>query len=125
MALLAPDRDTISCMQKTSLDALVRELLGDARLASARRASRTVVGGHERIMRQTLVALVAGAGLDEHESPGEASLLVVQGRVRLRAGNDAWDGRSGDLIEIPDGMHSVIAVEDCAFLLTAVPRNLT
>ena len=110
-------------MQKTSLDALARELLEDARRASSNRASRTVVGGHERAMRQTLVALGAGAALEEHENPGEASILIVEGRVVLHAGGQSWDGRRGDLIEIPGERHSVSAVEDAVFLLSAVPHN--
>ena len=111
-------------MIKTSLDAVAREMLADARAATSRRASRTIVGGHEHVMRQTVVALVAGAVLAEHENPGEASLHVLAGRVTLRCGEDAWDARSGDLIEIPRGRHAVHATEDAAFLLTAVPRNL-
>jgi quercetin dioxygenase-like cupin family protein len=108
-------------MQKTSLDALAREMINEARTASSHRASRTVVGGHERVMRQTLIALAAGSRLDEHENPGEASLVVLDGRVTVHADGNTWDGRRGDLIEIPPARHSVSAEEDSAFLLTAVP----
>lgn len=108
--------------RKTSLDAVAREQLEAARRTDARRASATVVGGHERVMRQTLVALVAGAELAEHENPGEASLYVVHGRVRLDADGDSWEARTGDLVEIPPKRHSLIALEDSAVLLTAVPR---
>jgi quercetin dioxygenase-like cupin family protein len=108
---------------KTSLEALGRELLEEARRSSAHRAARTVVGGHERTMRQTLLALVEDAELEEHENPGEASLFVVSGRLVLRAGSDSWDGRAGDLIEIPQTRHSVAAHGDAVFLLTAVPQQ--
>ena len=110
-------------MQKNSVDAVARELLDDARRASSHRASKTLVGGHEHVMRQTVVALVAGSELAEHQNPGEASLLVLSGRIVVHAGSDSWDGRRGDLIEIPAMSHSVSAVEDAALLLTAVPRN--
>lgn len=107
---------------KTSLDAVAREQLDAAHRTEARRAAMTVVGGHERTMRQTVVALVAGATLAEHENPGEASVYVIRGRVRLDADGDAWEARSGDLIEIPPKRHALVALEDSAVLLTAVPH---
>lgn len=110
-------------MQKMSLDAVAREQLDAARRMASGRASTTVVGGHERVLRQTLVALVAGTSMAEHENPGEATLFVVTGRVDVHAGEDTWQARTGDLVEFPPGRHSLDAVEDSAFLLTAVPRG--
>jgi quercetin dioxygenase-like cupin family protein len=110
-------------IRKTSLDALAREQLDAARRNSARRASTTVVGGHERVMRQTVIALLAGAVLAEHENPGEASLYVIGGRVRVDAAGEAWEARTGDLIEIPPERHALHALEDSAVLLTAVPLS--
>ena len=78
-------------MEKVSLTALAREHLETARAASSGRSSHTVYGGHEHSLRQTLIALKAGSGLDEHESPGEATLQVLQGRVRVV--NDKASGR--------------------------------
>ena len=49
-------------------------------------------GGHEHVLRQTLIALTAGQKLDEHENPGEATVHVLHGRVRLGAGDTSWDG---------------------------------
>ncbi len=109
-------------MQKMSLDALAREHLEAARRSSAGRAAATVYGGHERALRQTVVALRAGIALDEHDNPGEATLQVLTGRVTLTSGSDSWQARSGDLIIIPNTRHSVHADEDSAILLTAVPR---
>jgi quercetin dioxygenase-like cupin family protein len=82
------------------------------------RSSTTVFGGHERVLRQTLMALLGGRSMSEHENPGEATLFVLRGRVRLLADKDAWDGRSGDMIVIPDSRHSLEAVEDSVVLLT-------
>ena len=112
-------------MQKMSLDAVAREQLAAARRSTAQRSATTVVGGHERVMRQTVVALLAGAAMDDHENLGEATLYVITGRVELRAGKDSWQARTGDMVEIPSARHSVHAVEDSAVLLTAVPRGRT
>lgn len=105
-------------MQRTSLDALAREQLELAATAGGGRAAHTVYGGHEKVLRQTLIAMVTGAQLAEHENPGEATVLVLHGRVRLAAGELAWEGRRGDLITVPDTRHSLEAIEDCAVLLT-------
>ena len=105
-------------MQKLSLDAEAREHLERAAAASTGRSSATVVGGHEHVLRQTVVALTAGTTLAEHENPGEATVLVLRGRVRLTAGETAWEGRTGDLIVVPPSRHSLEAIEDSAVLLT-------
>ncbi len=111
-------------MQKLSLDALARTQLAAARATSSGRAARTVYGGHEHALRQTLIALAAGHSLAEHDSPGEATLHVLSGRVRLVTDTDTWDGRAGDLIIIPPVPHSLETVEDAAVLLTVVaPRQ--
>src|SRR5215469_15736704 len=83
-------------MQKLSLDALARELLKRAAEAAGGRAAQTVVGGHERVLRQTVIAMVRDATLAEHANPGEASLHVLRGRVLLSASDHAWEGREGD-----------------------------
>lgn len=105
-------------MQKSSLTAQAREQLKTARQASSGRSARTVYGGHEHTLRQTLIALVSGQTLKEHENPGEATVHVLQGRVRLAAGDVAWDGAPGDLLTVPDRVHSLEALEDSAVLLT-------
>ncbi|GEL20391.1 cupin domain-containing protein [Pseudonocardia asaccharolytica] len=105
-------------VHKTSLDALAREQLEAAKANARGRSSRTVYGGHERVLRQTLIALCGGQALAEHESPGEATVHVLRGRVRLVAGPNSWDGRQGDLLIVPDAPHSLEAVEDAAVLLT-------
>ncbi|HEX5407863.1 MAG TPA: cupin domain-containing protein [Pseudonocardiaceae bacterium] len=105
-------------MRKLSLDALAREHLERAATGSTGRSATTVFGGHEQVLRQTLVALRAGTSLTEHDSPGEATLIVLRGRARLHAGDDTWEGRTGDLLIIPPARHSLDAVEDSVILLT-------
>ncbi|GIH47931.1 hypothetical protein SAMN05421833_116151 [Microbispora rosea] len=109
-------------MEPISLDTRARELLERAATASSGRAADTVHGGHAQALRQTLLALMAGTDLAEHESPGEATLLVLHGHVRLSSGDASWEGRSGDLLTIPDERHALDAVEDSAVLLTVVKR---
>ena len=112
-------------MEKFSLEAIAREQARRAAAASSGRSAETVYGGHEHALRQTVVALLAGASLGEHENPGEATLHVLTGRVQLTAGTDMWEGRTGDLLVIPDTRHGLHAVEDSVVLLTAVPRSHT
>jgi len=110
-------------MQKLSLDALARELRDQAASAAAGRAARTVIGGHEKTLRQTVIGLVKDAALTEHANPGEASVYVLRGRVALTAGDETWEGRDGDLLIVPDAPHSLLALEDAAVLLTVAKRR--
>ena len=105
-------------METLSLTATARTALAEARASSTGRAAHTVYGGHEHTLRQTVIALTAGNGLAEHDSPGEATLQVLEGRVRLVRGDDTWDGAPGALLVIPDARHSLEADEDSVVLLT-------
>lgn len=105
-------------MNKVSLDAIARERLAEAGASSSGRSAETIVGGHEKVLRQTLLALRAGSDLTEHENPGEATVHVLRGRVTLSAGQVSWDGRSGDLLVVPAERHSLHALEDSVILLT-------
>jgi quercetin dioxygenase-like cupin family protein len=105
-------------MTKVSLTALVRNLVARAREASSGRSATTVHGGHDRSLRQTVMALRKGEHLHEHEHPGEVTVHVLHGRVRLVAGPDSWEGLPGDLLVMPERRHRVEAVQDCAFLFT-------
>ncbi len=110
-------------MEKSSLTALAREQLKIARQGSGGRSARTVYGGHEHVLRQTVIALAAGQQLDEHENPGEATVHVLHGRVRLRAGEVGWEGSPGDLIVVPGAPHTLEALEDSAVLLTVAKHG--
>ncbi|MGV0851989.1 cupin domain-containing protein [Mycolicibacterium phlei] len=105
-------------MNKTSLTALARQQLESARNASSGRSAQTVYGGHEHSLRQTLIALRAGAKLDEHDTNGEATLQVLHGRVRLTDDTANWEGSAGDHIVVPKARHGLTALEDAAVLLT-------
>ena len=45
-------------------------------------------------------------------------MQVLAGRGRLTAGDDAWEGTTGDLAAIPPARHALTAVERSAILLT-------
>lgn len=105
-------------MQRISLTALATQQLRFAAAHGGRPAADTVVGGHERVLRQTVIGLIAGSELGEHENPGEATVHVLRGRVRLSSGEVSWEGRAGDLLKVPDARHSLQALEDSAVLLT-------
>ena len=110
-------------MHKMSLEALAHRQLELATAAPSGRSANTVYGGHEQVLRQTLIALTAGSSLSEHENPGEATVQVLSGRVRLLAGGDSWDGREGDLIVMPPARHSLHAVENAVVLLTVTKHD--
>ncbi len=80
-------------------------------------------GGHDRSLRQTVIALTAGTSLAEHENPGEATVHVLSGRVRLTSASTSWEGRSGDLLVVPQQRHGLEALEDSAVLLTVVKHG--
>lgn len=110
-------------MQKLSIRALARQELKRAASAEGGRTAETILGGHEKVLRQTVIGMVKGAVLHEHESPGEGSVQVLVGRVRLSAGNDlSWEGSAGTILILPDSRHSLEALEDSALLLTVAKR---
>jgi quercetin dioxygenase-like cupin family protein len=109
-------------MQTTSLTALAHQQLDAARSASAGRSAVTVYGGRDHDLRQTLIALTAGTVLGEHESPGEATLQVIEGRVVLHADGDQHEAGAGDHVVIPPQRHDLSAVADSVVLLTVATR---
>lgn len=110
-------------MQATSLTDLTESQLRAARASSSGRSAVTVFGGHEHDLRQTLIALAGGRSLSEHESPGDASLQVLAGTVRLTAGDDVWEGGVGDYVVVPPRRHDLHADTDAVVLLTVATRG--
>ncbi|MEE4021592.1 LuxR family transcriptional regulator [Gordonia sp. PKS22-38] len=107
-------------MDATHLPELVDQLLTSAHSARSGRAAQTLYGSADHRLRQTVIALVAGNRLTDHESPGEASLQVLRGHVTLTTANGDWEGVDGDLVVIPPERHGLAAQQDSAVLLTVV-----
>jgi quercetin dioxygenase-like cupin family protein len=105
-------------MDTTSLAGAALTHIERAQVAGHGRSAHTVHGGHDRALRQTVVALRAGTTLREHPSPREATLQVLTGRVRLTAGTQTLEAGPSDLLTVPAAAHTLSAVEDCALLLT-------
>jgi quercetin dioxygenase-like cupin family protein len=109
-------------MEKWPLMALADGLLGQALGASSRRGVCTVDGGRPHLLHQTVIALVRGQRLAEHDNPGGASVQVLRGRVRVTAGDDTTDGSPGELLILPGVSHWITALEDAVVLLTGAKR---
>ncbi|OBH86888.1 cupin domain-containing protein [Mycobacterium scrofulaceum] len=107
-------------MESISLTSLASDKLAEAKETHSGRAAHTIHGGHTHELRQTVLALLGGHDLSEHDSPGEATLQVLQGHVRLTTNGDAWEGKTGDYVAIPAERHALHAVEDSVVMLTVL-----
>ena len=105
-------------MSKQSLVTMARSELAAARGAASGRSTHAIRGGPEHSLKHILVALTAGNGLDDHKAPGDATLQVLVGRVRLSAGEQTCEGTTDDLMDIPPVVHSLHAIDDSVVLLT-------
>lgn len=76
---------------------------------------------HDGVLRQSVIALREGARLSAHNSPPAATIQVLKGRVRVEMGDDVQgEFEEGELWVLTHQKHSVVAIEDSAFLLTTV-----
>lgn len=100
------------------LPAAAGELVGEARRARAGRAARTLTPGAGAPLKQTLLALLAGRTLADHEAPGAATLQVLAGRVRLTVGAARQELGQGDLAPIPPARHGLDALDDAVVLIS-------
>lgn len=87
-----------------------------ARSNGTGRSAITLYRGN--VLSQVLMAMIAGIELSEHSNPGEGTLHVLLGEVQLRSGDDSWDLSEGQMMAIPQAVHSVAALADSVVLLT-------
>ncbi len=109
-------------MDTAALPEVSAALLDEARTSSARRAARTLYGGAGHTLSQTVIGLVAASALSDHENPGEATLQVLLGTVRLTWPGGTLDLDAGAHVVIPQDRHGLLAVTDAVVLLTAAKR---
>ncbi|MGZ0212847.1 MAG: cupin domain-containing protein [Actinomycetales bacterium] len=109
-------------MTKISIEALAHQQLKVAADAGGGRAAQTVYGGHEKSLRQTVIGMLKGTSLSEHDNQDDATVYVLYGRVRLRVGDDSWKARTGSLLIVPHARHSLEALEDSAVLMSVAKR---
>ncbi|CAM3595749.1 LuxR family transcriptional regulator [Stackebrandtia soli] len=100
-----------------SLPVTGAEQLDKARDSSSGRSALTISGGRHRL-RQTIIALTKGASLADHDSPGDATLQVVTGRIRLEWADGELILGETELATIPPQRHSLLALADAVVLLT-------
>lgn len=110
-------------MADLNVNDIASELSEKASGTDAGRASQTVYGGHDKSLRQTLIVLLEGHELAQHESPGEATLLVFNGRIRVSSDAESWEGGPGDLLPVPPARHNLAALTDAVVLLSVVKQQ--
>ncbi len=105
-------------MKPIDLNQLAAHHLAAARVASNGRSSIKLIGDHTKLLRKNLIALAAGNALQDHESPGEATLLVLQGQIEFHAGGESVTLEAGNMIEIPALRHGLAAITDAVVVLS-------
>ncbi|WP_052869015.1 MULTISPECIES: cupin [Streptomyces] len=100
------------------LTALARQQLDDAKADPHGRSARLFL--HDGPLRQTVIALIGGASLDEHVSPPAGSVQILHGHVQITTGDGKQDMIAGQVAPVPREKHGVTAVENSALLLTSV-----
>jgi quercetin dioxygenase-like cupin family protein len=102
------------------LNAVGSELLKRAAASPTGRATQLVHSAPEAGLSHVLLAIREGSELADHENPGEATLHVLSGRMRLSSADETWTLTPGELLVIPHRRHAVYADEDSVCMLTIV-----
>lgn len=81
------------------------------------RHSRTLIKDAE--LRVVLIALRAGARLEEHHAPGRITIHALDGHLQVGVAGQSIDLRRGQIVTLgPAIRHDVAALDESAFLLT-------
>ena len=114
----APRREPAPPEAPASLGAIGDELLAQASDLDAGRAARTLTPGAGAPLKQTLLGMVEGTRLEDHEAPGPATIQVLSGEVRLGTSGGSVVLSRGQWAPIPDELHDLTATTDAVVLLT-------
>ncbi len=102
-----------------NLETLTAAHLRTARADAHGRSAELIL--RDGVLRQSIIAMRAGAELAEHNSPDAASIQVLVGKVIITALQDAdAEVAAGTLQVLTHERHAVRALEDSVFLLTTV-----
>ena len=102
--------------KQTDLNALASELASDVGNHSSGRTARSILHGDR--LRSVVMALDEGRELGDHTAPGPAVIQVLRGELDMRWEDNSVPLAAGDLMAIPDAIHSVHARTACVFMLT-------
>jgi quercetin dioxygenase-like cupin family protein len=84
--------------------------------------SPVVLHSQDGVRRVVLIELRAGETLGDHGVKESALLLVLDGAVRVEAGEEAVDAAGGALFQFePDERHSVASADGARLLLLLAP----
>jgi quercetin dioxygenase-like cupin family protein len=97
------------------------DLVDAALLKKAGRSARTLV--KEGPLRVTLIALTAGGTLAPHHAEGPITVHVLDGAIRFRAGEEAWELSAGDLLSLPGGVEHAVESEKGGEFLVTIARE--
>jgi len=86
--------------------------------APSGRSSATLLGGHDHALRQTVIALLGGQVMGIHNSPVEATLLLLTGSADVTTADEGFEVFPGDLLVLPAAPHTITARDDVTALLT-------
>ncbi|RAG82873.1 cupin [Streptacidiphilus pinicola] len=101
------------------LTLVARGQLEQARQSPNGRAARLLL--HLNMLRQSLIALTQGSILGEHDAPHAASVLVLSGSVQISTESGQMVSlAAGELAEVPQERHDLMALSDAVVLLTTV-----
>lgn len=98
---------------------VVSDLFASVQFAERGIVSKTL---HESpSLKIVLFCFEKGQSLSEHTAPFEAVIQVVEGKGKVKLGEEEHEGRAGSLYVMPAGLrHAVTAEERLVFLLTMV-----
>lgn len=81
---------------------------------------------HDGVLRQSVIALLEGSVLADHNAPHAASLYCLTGRIRITGTGEVEIG-AGEIAVLTHEPHGVLGLADSVFLLTtvtSVPENV-